>query len=157
MLSVSLFSKIMMIKSYLIFILFVPKCCQDDLISTCLYILNSTISGTILWNSGCCKLLKCFPSRNRPSDIEKEHVWRFLTRPLFHRCRRYHQLWPEAGVMSNSYTGWADKSWTKLLVTILVAWQLLSDFCLTHPRFCDFDIEEKGCYYCVFQTGSAER
>ena len=35
------------------------------------------------------------------------------------------------------------KNWTKLLVTILIAWQLLSGFCLTHLMLCDCDIKEK--------------
>ena len=38
--------------------------------------------------------------------------------------------------------GW-KKNWTKLLVTILDVWKLLSGFCLTYPMFCDCDILRK--------------
>ena len=36
------------------------------------------------------------------------------------------------------------KNWTKLLVKILVVWQLLSGFWLTHSMLCDSDVEEKN-------------
>ena len=37
----------------------------------------------------------------------------------------------------------SQKKWTKLLVTILVVWQL-SGFCLAHMILCDCHIQEKG-------------
>ena len=55
-------------------------------------------------------------------------------------------------------SGRAEKNWTKLLVTILVVWQLLSGFCLSHPMLYDCDIEEKVFfYYCVLSNDSTER
>ena len=35
------------------------------------------------------------------------------------------------------------KKMNKIIVTILVVWQLLSGFCLTHPMLCDCDTIEK--------------
>ena len=43
-------------------------------------------------------------------------------------------------------TGWAEKKGNKVLVTMLVVWQLLSGFCLTHPMLCDCDVEEKDLF-----------
>ena len=40
--------------------------------------------------------------------------------------------------MSTIYTEWAEKI-EQILVTILVVWQLLSGFCLTHPMLCERD------------------
>ena len=37
-----------------------------------------------------------------------------------------------------------QKNRTNLLVTIMVLWQLLSGFCLTHPILCDCESQEKG-------------
>ena len=42
------------------------------------------------------------------------------------------------------FTGWAEKKWAKLLLIILVVWQLSTGFCLTHPMLCDCYIDEKG-------------
>ena len=64
-------------------------------------------------------------------------------------------------VLQSGETYWiipsGQKKWTKLLVTNLVVWQLLSGFCLTPPMLCDCDIEGKFRHCCVFQNGSAER
>ena len=50
-----------------------------------------------------------------------------------------------------------QKKCNKFLVTILVTWQLLFGFCLTHPILCDCALEEKVWYCFVFQNSSSER
>ena len=49
------------------------------------------------------------------------------------------------------------KNWTKLLFTILVAWQLLSGLCLTHRMLCDCDIEEKRFVIVVYFKKAPQR
>ena len=45
------------------------------------------------------------------------------------------------------------KKWTILLFTILVVWQFLAGFCLTHLMLCDCDIEEKDLLLLYFKIG----
>ena len=53
--------------------------------------------------------------------------------------------------LKQGYAGRAENNWTKVLNIILVLWQLLSGFSLSHPIRCDCSIEEKGLLLlCVF-------
>ena len=47
-------------------------------------------------------------------------------------------------ISESSFTGWVKQNWIKHWATILIVWQLLFSFYLTHPMLCDCDIEGKG-------------
>ena len=72
------------------------------------------------------------------------HIYRILVIYAYTDAHIYTNIYAQTHkhiLVSRIYIGRAEKSW-KFLATILVVWQLLSGFCLTHPMLCD--IKEKG-------------
>ena len=49
---------------------------------------------------------------------------------------------------SPKFIGWVEKNWTKLLLTILIVWQLLFAFCLTHQMVC-YDPQQSFDHCCT--------
>ena len=89
-----------------------------------------------------CQLYPKTSKRTNKNDTVLE-----LIRLYCYFCARYWFLY-----IFFLFTGWTQKNWTKLLFTILIVWQLLCGFCLTHPKICDCDIEENGFKMALHQS-----